>query len=141
MYRRTFPEPIISNRWIHDCRRGWKDDLNHAFIYGMRFDVAIWRCRKVGIAALPEYGEHLKKLLDLKAEHSRFFYDWGRARFVCDTDLTPPEGIHCCEYKNGDEHLFALRSDAAETLTFDILGRSVTLAPQDVACEVFDFSK
>lgn len=141
MYRRTFPEPIISNRWIHDCRRGWKDDLNHAFIYGMRFDVAIWRCRKVGIAALPEYGEHLKKLLDLKAEHSRFFYDWDRARFVCDTDLTLPEGIHCCEYKNGDEHLFAMRSDAAETLTFDILGRSVTLAPQDVACEVFDFSK
>ncbi|MEI3059086.1 MAG: hypothetical protein V8T53_12070 [Eubacteriales bacterium] len=60
---------------------------------------------------------------------------------MCDTDLTLPEGIHCCEYKNGDEHLFALRSDAAETLTFDILGRSVTLAPQDVACEVFDFSK
>lgn len=42
--------------------------------------------------------------------------------------------------KNGTEHLFALRSDAAETLTFDILGKSVTLAPQDVTCVVCDMA-
>ena len=87
-----------------------------------------------------EYDAIRFRILDLKAEYSRFFYVWGNARFVCDTDLTLPEGIHCCEYKNGTEHLFALRSDAAETLTFDILGRSVTLAPQDVTCVVCDMA-
>ena len=138
MFRRTFPEPVITNRWIHDCRRGWRDDLNHAFIFGMRFDVAIWRCRKIGVAGLPEYGEHLKKLLELKEKYRRFFYDWENGRFVCDTALDLPEGIFCCEYKNGDERMFALRSAADETLTFEVCGRSVTLAPQDVACVTVD---
>ena len=138
MFRRTFPEPVITNRWIHDCRRGWRDDLNHAFIFGMRFDVAIWRCRKIGVAGLPEYGEHLKKLLDLKEKYRRFFYDWENGRFVCDTALDLPEGIFCCEYKNGDERMFALRSAADETLTFEVCGRSVILAPQDVACVTVD---
>lgn len=134
MYLRTFPEPIISNRWIHDCRRGWRDDLNHAFIYGMRFDVAIWRCRKVGIAALPEYGAHLAHLLAIKDEYSRFFYNWGGARFVCDTDLSAPEDIRYCEYKtNEGERLFVFRNNGDEDLSFDVLGTPVTVCAHDVA--------
>lgn len=136
MFRRTFPEIIMSNRHIHDCREGFRDDLNHAFIQGCRFDVAIWRCRKIGIAGLPEYGEHLAKLLALKQKHHDFFY--GDGRYVCEHDITLPDGIFAAEYTDSKGgHMFALRSEAKETVTFDVMGRSVTLAPHDVDCVVF----
>lgn len=142
MYRRTFPEPVITNRWIHDCRKGWRDDLNHAFIHGFRYDVAIWRCRKIGIAGLPAYAEHVGKLLALREEYSRFFYDGcvgGGARYVCDTELDVPAGIYYAEYVRPADHerLFALRNGAKEdtpALTFDVCGQTVTLAPGEVAC-------
>ena len=135
LYRRTFPEVIMTNRMVHDQRTNWKHYLNDSFIQGFRFDVAIFRSRKVGIAGLPEYAEYVKKLLDLKKEYARFFYDRD-ARYVCDTDLDLPNGISYTEYVNGNERLFALRNAKEEPITVTIAGQSVTVEPCGVACIV-----
>ncbi|MBO7376025.1 MAG: hypothetical protein J6V01_02875 [Clostridia bacterium] len=133
MWRRTFPEIIMTNRFIHDERDGFRDDLNHAFIYGFRFDVAPYRCRKISVAGLPEYAEHLKKLLDLKREYAEFFY-YGK--FVCDTDLSLPSGVRYCEYLNagGTGRMFALWNSGKEDASFEICGREVRLGAGCVAC-------
>ncbi len=133
MFRRTFPEIIMTNRFIHDCRRGWKNDLNHAFIQGFRYDVALYRCRKIGIGSLPKYGEHLGKILALKHEYSRFFYD-PNAKYVCETALELPDSIRYCEYVNGDERMFALRNDSDKTVEFDVCGKHVSLEEYGIAC-------
>ncbi|MBQ7866548.1 MAG: hypothetical protein IJ354_00150 [Clostridia bacterium] len=135
MFRRTFPEIIMTNRYLHDERTGWKDDLNYTFIQGFRFDVAIFRSRKVGIAAMPDYAKHVKKLLSLKQEYARFFYS-REARYVCQTDLTLPAGVFYTEYICGDERMFALRTELEESITLDVLGKTVTLEPRGVACVV-----
>ena len=133
MWRRTFPEIIMTNRFIHDEREGFRDDLNHAFIYGFRFDVAPYRCRKISVAGLPEYGAHLKKLLDLKREYAEFFY-YGK--FVCDTDLSLPAGVRCCEYLNagGTGRMFALWNSGKEDASLEICGREVSLGAGCVTC-------
>jgi len=133
MFRRTFPEIIMTNRFIHDCRTGWKDDLNHAFINGFRYDVALFRCRKIGIGSMPEYGEHLEKIFRLKEEYSRFFYD-RNARYVCQTELDLPEEIKYCEYVNGSERMFALRNDSSKEVEFDILSKHIILEANGIAC-------
>jgi len=125
----------MTNRYLHDERTGWKDDLNYTFIQGFRFDVAIFRSRKVGIAAMPNYAQHVKKLLSLKQEFARFFYS-REARYVCQTDLSLPEGVFYTEYVCGDERMFALRTELDKSITLDVLGNTVTLEPRGVACVV-----
>lgn len=133
MFRRSFPEIIMTNRFIHDCRKGWKNDLNHAFIQGFRYDVALFRCRKIGIGSMPEYGEHLEKIMKLKEEYSRFFYDRA-ARYVCDTELSLPSEIKYCEYVNGDERMFALRNDSEQAVTFTLFDKEITLEGYGITC-------
>lgn len=134
MFRRTFPEIIMSNRHIHDCREGFRDDLNHAFITGCRFDVAIYRCRKVGVAGEPAYEEHLGRLLALKEKYHKFFYG---GRFVCDTDLALPAGVKYYEYLAADgERMFAVWNDSRVQQSFDICGQAVSLEAGDVTCVV-----
>lgn len=135
MFRRTFPEIIMTNRFIHDCRAGWKDDLNHAFINGYRFDVALFRCRKIGIGSMPEYGEHLSKILKLKEEYSRFFYDRD-GKYVCETELTLPAEVKYCEYVNTrtNERMFALRNDSNKPVDLDILSKHLSLEANGIAC-------
>ena len=133
MFRRTFPEIIMTNRFIHDCRTGWKDDLNHAFINGYRYDVALFRCRKIGIGSMPEYGEHLAKILKLKQEYSRFFYS-VETKYVCETDLDLPAEIKYCEYVRGDERMFALRNDSESEIEIDVCGKHIKMEANGIAC-------
>ena len=133
LFRRTFPEIIMTNRFIHDTRPGWKSDLNYAFIQGFRFDIALYRCRKIGIGGLPEYAEHIKTILDLKAKHARFFYN-RETKYVCETELSLPEGVGCCEYKLGDDRMFALCNYTENEVTVTVLNKTVALTPCGIAC-------
>ncbi len=135
LFRRTFPEVIMTNRFIHDCRPGWQNELNYAFIQGFRFDVALFRCRKISITGIPEYAEHIKKIMDKKTEYSRFFYN-REAKYVCDTELTLPAGVFYTEYTLGDERMFALRSENTVPTEVTICGKTVTLEPFGIDCFV-----
>ena len=123
----------MTNRFIHDTRTGWKCDLNYAFIQGFRFDIALYRCRKIGISGLPEYAEHIKQILDLKEKHARFFYN-RETKYVCETELNLPDSVGCCEYRLGDDRMFALCNYTEKEVTVKVLGTDITLAPCGIAC-------
>lgn len=74
LFRQTFPEPVVSNRIIHDQLDGWAHQLHYAFVYNLVFDVAIYRCRAV-VTEFPEYAAKIAELVGLRAEHRRFFRD------------------------------------------------------------------
>lgn len=116
IFRRTFPEAIISNRRIHDCRRGWRDDLSHAFLHGLRLDIAIFRCRKVGIAGMPEQAAYVKEIIALKDQYADFFY--GDGRYLGFPDETLPEGLRAVAYSDGgDRRIWALWNTGKTAVT------------------------
>ena len=132
LFRRTFPEIIMTNRFTHDCRNGWKKELNYAFVHGFRFDVAIYRSRG-DIEMLPEYAALIGKLLALKRSYARYFYD-SDSRYVCDTVLSVPSGIRYAEYKRGNEKLFVFSNENEEDVTLCVDGVCVTVPAMGVAC-------
>ncbi|NOU73008.1 hypothetical protein GC098_16540 [Paenibacillus sp. LMG 31458] len=110
LYRQTFPGTIMSNRFIHDERSDFRRQLNYAFVYGFRFDIAIYRCRKT-IKDAPRYAEYVSELIGLRERYERFFY---RGCFSLDTDLVLPDGIIKTEYVYGNERLLVLWNDSGE---------------------------
>jgi len=135
IFRSTFPEIIISNRQPHDCRTNYELELNYAFVQGLRFDVSLYRSRR-SVTTLPEYGEHIKKLIDLREQYHRFFYDRA-AKYVCETDLTLSDGVIYAEYRYGDERMFAFSNETNTDVEFDVLGKTVKVGARDVACISF----
>ncbi len=133
MFRRTFPEIILSNRHIHDCAHRYEEAMCHSFITGLRFDVSIFRGRRIGVKDMPAYAARLKELLNLKAKYAEFFY---HGTYVRDTDLVLPDGVEYAEYKANGKRMFALWNKTNEALTFDVLGQNVTVRAMDVACVV-----
>ncbi|HOP11166.1 MAG TPA: DUF6259 domain-containing protein [Oscillospiraceae bacterium] len=133
MFLRTFPEVIMTNRFVHDCRVDWKKELNHAFIHGFRFDVSIYRGRNSTIADLPEYAAYIKKLIALKDEYREFFY---HGRYICETALVVPEGVQYTEYQNSDRRMFAFWNKSSKTTTFNAAGKNIRINPEDVTCVV-----
>ncbi|MGP6178264.1 DUF6259 domain-containing protein [Microbacterium sp. A196] len=85
LFRQTFPEPVVSNRLIHDQLDGWEHQLHYALVYNLVFDVAIYRCRAL-VTEFPEYAAKIRELLGYRKTYRRFFregvfeaadQDWG----------------------------------------------------------------
>ena len=109
MYRYTFPEIITSNRLIHDEKPGWQKHLNYTFVFGMRFDSAIYRCR-ASLAKTPAYGEHIKKLVALREQYLDFLLD---GKF--DLPRRPlQEKVWGAEYTLDGETIISVWNDGAE---------------------------
>ena len=132
MLLRTFPEVVHTDRFVHDDKAGIERLLNHAFIYGFRFDVSPWRGR-TDISSMPRLTALVKRLVDLRAQYKEFFY---RGTFVCDTDVSLPAGVRKGEFlsEDGTRRLITLWNDTPSEVTLDVAGRSVAVAAGDVAC-------
>lgn len=124
----------MTNRLLHDCRKHWKEDLNFAFVFGNRFDVAVYRSR-ADIEQIPEYAQHVGKLLTLKKQYAEFLYD-RQAKFVCDDELSLPDGGIYAEYKNGGKKNVRLSNRTEKDVTINVFGNTVTVTAKDVACTV-----
>ena len=133
MFRRTFPEIVLSNRHIHDFAHRYEEAMCHSFIMGLRFDVSIYRGRKIGVKELPAYAARVKELIALKEKYKEFFY---HGTFVCDTELSLPDGVWYSEYKANGKRMFALWNKTSEDLTFDVLGHTVTVGAMNVDCVI-----
>ncbi len=131
LFLRTFPEAIMTNRFIHDCREDYKFQLNYAFAMGYRFDVSIYRGRVVGIAGEIDYANHVKKLIDLKAAWRRFFYE---GRFVVETLYDLPESVIMTEYRHGDETLLVFVNKTGNALSFEAEEKTICLEADGVEC-------
>lgn len=72
LFRQTFPEPVVSNRLIHDQLDGWEHQLHYALVYNLVFDVAIYRCRAL-VTEFPEYAAKISELVGYRKTYRRFF--------------------------------------------------------------------
>lgn len=126
----TFPQIPISNRGIHDNKDGFRDHLNHAFTYGLIFDAAIYRCRKIGVAGLPDYAEYQKKLIDLKDAYREYFYH-GRFHTMFGEAL--PAGIRAGRFEADDgSFIVSLWNTTDEDIRFSLYGKDVEVKAKEV---------
>jgi len=72
IFRYTFPENIVSNRFLHDEKPDFEKHLNYAFVHGMIFDSSVYRCRR-SLEEMPAFGNTIKKLNDLRLKYADFF--------------------------------------------------------------------
>ena len=75
IFRYAFPEVTVTNRYLHDEQKDWEKHLNYAFVHGLIYDVALYRCRARSIEECPNMAAHMKKLIDLRKEYLPFFTD------------------------------------------------------------------
>lgn len=124
----SFP---VSNRFIHDDKAGFVDHLNYAFVYGMIFDVCIWRGRMIGIAGLPDYAAHVQYLTTIKAQYHDYFHHGRFETLSCES---LPAGIRAAKFvrANGDFIVTFWNTTEKET-TVEVFGKSTTVAAKDVA--------
>lgn len=133
MFLRTFPETIMTNRFIHDERPDYQLQLNFAFVMGYRFDVSIFRGRVMGIDGMNAYAAHIKKLIELKDRYATFFY---QGRFVVNTSFSLPEHIIMTEYEYMEEVLLVFMNKSHIPCCFEVEGQSITVEGDDVYCAV-----
>jgi len=132
LFLRTFPEPIMTDRFLHDNRDDFKRLLNYAFSYGFRFDISVYRGRKSIVSDLPDYAAYIKKLIDIKEQYRDFFY---KGRFVCNHTLFLPKEIRMTEYESADGRtLLVFWNDSDREAEFTACGQPVNIASQDIAC-------
>ncbi len=130
LYRHTFPEVIISNRWAHAEEAGYVYKLNYAFVTGLIFDVSIYRGRRVDMSGAPHYAERVARLIALREEYHDFFYG-GRFLSV-EHDLTLPYRVHAAAYEHGGRRIVALCNNTGSEASLSLFGHSVTLGDGEV---------
>ncbi|MBE6928782.1 MAG: hypothetical protein E7463_00745 [Ruminococcaceae bacterium] len=123
LFRYTYPDILISNRFVHDDKPGWKRALNYTFINGLIFDVGIYRCREY-IAAIPAYGDYIRHLTGLRSQYRDFFTD---GQYDLPRMELPPQ-IKAVQYTLGGRVLLTVWNDSDEST--DFCGR--VLPPQGV---------
>lgn len=69
MYRYTFPEIIPTNRESGQDENGYRDAVNRTVLYGLRFDMTIYRCCG-SLSDIPRYASYLKEANALREEHA-----------------------------------------------------------------------
>lgn len=127
MFMRTFPEVIQTDRFVHDAKPGTDLSLANAFVHGFRLDVSPWRGR-AHIGELPDLAEKITKLLALKEKYHRFFYGGS---YVYDRPATIPACVKSGCFVSGGDRIYALWNDSSSVQTFELRGKTITLAPQE----------
>lgn len=130
MFMRTFPEVIQTDRFVHDNKEGTDRSLGNAFIHGFRLDVCPWRGR-TDISSMPDLGEKIGNLLAIKEKYRRFFYE---GNYICEDRPDIPACVKHGEFVNGSDRMYALWNDSYGTVTFTLLGKEITMKPQELTC-------
>jgi hypothetical protein len=78
MYRYTFPELIETNREMGQDECGYKKNCGLTFLYGLRFDMTIYRCCGT-LEDIPHYAEYLTRINRIRQEHRKTLLE---GRFV-----------------------------------------------------------
>lgn len=130
--RYIFPETILSNRWTHDEKKGYIDELNYSFVFGMIFDVSIYRGRMGGMQNQPNYSEHIKKLIDIKRQYKKYFY---APTFAYSSELLNiPSGITAAKYVAEDSSLLVCMNETDNEISFSFGECLVSVPPHGVCC-------
>lgn len=123
-FRYTFPDVLISNRFLHDEKKGWKRHLNYAFVFGLIFDVSIYRGRAKTIELVPEYAEYVKHIISIRKTYFKFFTD-GKFNIPC---IKLPENIKGAEYSYEGKKIMTVWNDSDKAV--ELCGKAI--APQGI---------
>lgn len=126
LFRETFPECIISNRYIHDEKRNWRKEWNYAFAFNLIFDVSMNRGRYFDISGYPETGKYLKEIIDLREKYREFFYG---GRFIAADDLELEGETYASNYESNGRRITALCNNNDYPVTVDVYGKKTVIEP------------
>ena len=112
IFRYVFPDIPVSNRYLHDEVKEWEKHLNYAFVFGLIFDIGLYRCRAKTIEVCHNYAERVKKIIDLREPYRAFFTD-GKFDLP---DEVYPAGVWAAKYTLGEKSILALWNDSANTV-------------------------
>lgn len=115
IYRYTLPEVMVSNRLAHDEKPGYQRELKYAFVYGLLFDVSLYRGRVGSMEDCPGYSALVGKLTALREEYRDFFVD---GRFDIPS-LELPDGIWGAEYSLNGEKILVVWNDTDALFTLE----------------------
>ena len=107
LFRYTYPEIITSNRFIHDEKKGFEKHLNYAFVFGLIFDVSIYRCRAT-LEQAPRFGEYVSKLVQMRKKYIDHFV-YGKFDLP---DIVLPDGVWGAKYTFGGDAITTLWNDS-----------------------------
>ena len=130
MFMRTFPETVQTDRFVHDNKEGTDRQLGHAFIHGYRHDICPWRGR-AHIGQIPALAEKVGKILALKEQYRKFFYD---GQYTGNLELHLPASVKYGEFVNEGQRMYALWNDSDKEITVEIENQTITLGAQEVGC-------
>jgi hypothetical protein len=71
MYRYTFPEAIMTNRELGKNERNYLNNANFSFIYGLRFDMSVFRCNGT-LSDIPNYTRYITGLNRLREQYADY---------------------------------------------------------------------
>ncbi|MDD6735969.1 MAG: DUF6259 domain-containing protein [Clostridiales bacterium] len=126
VFKYTFPDVLISNRFLHDEREGWKRDLNYAFTFGLIFDVSIYRGRAESVNIVPEYAAYVKKLIDFRKKYLEFFTE-GALNMP---SVSIPEGVKAAEYRLNGKCIMTVWNDSDEAV--EMFGKTIPSDSVDI---------
>lgn len=113
IFRYIFPDIPVSNRYLHDEVKGWEKHLNYAFVFGLIFDIGLYRCRAKTIEVCHNYAERVKKIIDLREPYRAFFTD---GKFDLPDEIYPA-GVWAAKYTLGEKSILALWNDSEKAVT------------------------
>ncbi len=133
MFRCTFPEIVVTNRWCDDENDGYIGMLNEAFLYGLRWNICMFRTRGT-LYDVPDFAEYLTKLTTLQKQYARYLL---RGDFCMETQLTLPDCIRYSEYKARPDdagRLFVFWNIGCDIRSFSVGDTRITMQPNSVTC-------
>lgn len=113
IFRYIFPDIPVTNRYLHDEVKGWEKHLNYAFVFGLLFDIGLYRCRAKTIEVCHDYAEYVKKIIDLREPYRAFFTD-GKFDLP---DQTFPAGVWAAKYTLDGKSILTLWNDTDTAVT------------------------
>ena len=126
IFKYAFPEAIISNRFIHDEREDWKQQLNYAFTYGLIFDVSIYRGRAQSIEETPNYAKYVGQLISLRRKYNDYF----TAGQINIPDVALPDNVHAAEFVLNNKKIMTVWNNSDNCVS--VMGREVPIQKVDV---------
>ena len=73
VFRYTFPEIRMTNRNNALDETKYKDSCNNSFVYGLAFDLSIFRCAGTP-EDIPTYTAYMKTIIALRKQYGKFFH-------------------------------------------------------------------
>jgi hypothetical protein len=82
-------------------------------VFGLLFDIGLYRCRAKTIEVCHNYAEYVKKIIDLREPYRAFFTD-GKFDLP---DMKLPAGVRAAKYTLGDKSILTLWNDTDTAVT------------------------